>query len=239
VGSNKRAVKALLILVLTVLVIFLIEKKFLVIELRGETISHYEKVKWVDNILLLVDDFEGLQGDSALGKASFFCFGSAKISIDNSQVDGKPIASKSSLKVEWKGTDNYGGWGKGVGRNINLNTATDYLNFRIYVPKNNGKDEIIRITLEEDDNHDGILQKDKDDSWFYKLNISPKDEWQFISIPLKDFRDGNAGGDGLLNVTKNGGLHTIVFLFEQVEKYTIDYKWYFDFICFSDGKITD
>lgn len=240
VKSNYRAIKALLGLVLTVVIIFLIEKKFLVSELRGETISQYDKIKWVDKVLLLIDDFEGLQTDSAsLVKEGFFSFGNAKISIDNSQIDDNLIASKSSLMVEWRGVDNYGGWGKGVGKNIDLNTLTDHLNFRMYVPKSNGDEETIKIMLEEDDDNNGVLEKDKDDSWAYRLKVSPKDEWQFISIPIKDFKDDNEGGDSVLNITRKGGLHTIIFSFEQTEQYAPNYKWYFDFICFTNEKVAE
>lgn len=74
-------------------------------------------------------------------------------------------------------------------------------------------------------------------SWVYKLSITPADKWQIISIPLKDFKDSNAGGDSILNVTRKGGLHTIIFSFDQVDKYTPEHKWYFDFICFTNEKI--
>jgi hypothetical protein len=229
-----------MILVFSVTVIFILERKFLVKEMRGATISKYEHLPWQDNILLLVDDFEGLGADSsALQKENFFCFGSVKIDTDTSQSDSDPLASKTVLKVEWNGKENYGGWGKGIGKNMDLNTATDHLNFRIYIPKTNGYHESIKITLEEDDNNDGTLQKDLDDSWFYKLDIAGTDSWHLISIPLKDFSDANEGGDGILNISRKGGIHTIIFSFEQVEKYTLHQKWYFDFICFTNEKITD
>ncbi len=237
-GSNNRAARTLLALLLTVVIIFLIEKKLLVSELRGETVSRYDKIKWTSKILLLVEDFEGFKTDSAsIIQQGFFSYGNAKIALDTVQVDDKSIASKTSLKIEWSGTENYGGWGKGVGKNIDLTTSTDYLNFRIYVPKINGGTGNIKIVLEEDDNNDGVLQKESDDSWFYRINIEAKDEWQFISIPLKDFADNNSGGDSLLNVSRKGGLHTIIFSFEEVEKYTNKHTWYFDFICFTNEKV--
>jgi len=237
--SNKRALRPLLTLVISAVVIFLIEKEFLVAELRGETVSRYEKIKWLDKILFLAEDFEGFKADSlSLQKSKFFSYGSAKITLDSLQPDDNLLASKACLKVEWNGKESYGGWGKGVGKNIDLNTLTDYLNFRVYVPKNNVHDEIITIRLEEDDNNDGILQQDKDDSFAYKLNIQVKDEWQFICIPLKDFIDTNTGGDNKLNITRKGGLHTIIFSLEQVQKYRGHHKWYFDFICFTSEKVS-
>lgn len=236
--SNKRAIIILFTLVATALIFFLTEKKFLISLPRGSSLSNYEHVKWINNIHLLVDDFEGIgSAGDALQKSNFFFFGSIGAEVDTIQTDKSPIASKTVLKIIWKGTENYGGWGKGIGANIELNTATDFVNFRIYCPKSNGNTEKLKILMEEDDNENGLLEKDKDDSWQYTVNISSKDEWQFVSIPLKSFTDENDGGDNIFNITKKGGLHTIIFQFEQVETYTKEHKWYFDFICFSNKQI--
>ncbi len=225
-------------LVLTSVSIFCLEKKFLVAEIRGETISHYGSIEWADNIVLLIDDFEGLNSDSiSVQNAGFFGFGRAKISLDSTHVDKNALSSKTCMQINWSGKDVYAGWGKGVGKNVDLNTNTDYLNFRVYIPKAPSNEEHLLIKLEEDDNSNGILDENKDDSFGYKLTIKPSDKWQIISIPLKDFIDSNPGGDSILNISRKGGLHTIIFGFDQVEKYTPEHKWYFDFICFTNEKI--
>ncbi len=237
-AANKKGIGALAMLVCTVIAVFFFEKKFLVHEARGSAITHYENLEWVDKVLLLVDDFEGLQTDSlALVNAGFFGFGSGKIATDATQTDAHPMAAKTSLRVQWDSTYQFGGWGKGVGKNFDLDPNTDFVNFRIYAPLTNGGEEHIKVMLEEDDNNDGILQQDQDDSWAYHLKLTPKDEWQFISIPVKDFTDDNAAGDSIINITRKGGLHTIIFSFEQTEQFTKKNKWYFDFICFTNGKI--
>lgn len=230
----------LLGLVLAALVAFTLEQKFLFVEKRGSALSHYEdKIKWADKIILLVEDFEGITpGDLALKSADFFTFGSAKIFVDTTQSDGNTISSKSSMKVEWDSTFNYGGWGKGLGINIDLDPNTDYLTFRAYVPASNGNDEKIKIVLQEDDLNDGLYDVNTDDEWNYMADITAKDQWQIISIPLKIFFDANKGGDGILNITRKGGLHNIAFAFNQPEKYTKHHKWYFDFVCFSKVVIT-
>lgn len=238
--SNKRAIRILLILVLSAVSIFFLEATFLKKELRGETLSKYDKVIWKDKILLLVDDFEGLKGDDAfLKKENFFGYGSVSIGPDSSQNDKNPVALKTSLKAEWNGKEGYGGWGKGIGKNVDLNASTDYLNFRIFIPNTDGYEESMRVTFEEDDNNDGILQQEKDDSWFCQVKFNCTENWAFLSIPLKDFKDGNAGGDSILNVSRKGGLHNMIFAFDQVDKYKVNHKWYFDFICFTNGKVTD
>ena len=236
-NPNTKAIKILGLLLLTVAGLFSFENKFLVPSARGETISFYQKIPWYDKIILLVDDFEGLQGDSAsMEKEKFFRYGSIQLSIDSSLPDQSMIASRTSVKVKWNGEKNYGGWGKGIGKNINLECATDHLNFRIYTPECARDKDIIRVLFQEDDNNDGFLQEDKDDIWSKTIVVPCRSEWQLISIPLKDFTDINSGGDGELNVTRKGGLHNIIFSFEQAGKYSSNDCWYFDFVCFTKGE---
>lgn len=234
------------LLVITSVVIFLLEKKFLVYELRGATLSHYEDVPGTEKVLLLMEDFEGLsrpdsvvKGDSLLKTIGFFSYGSAMISLNHSKVDKNPIASKTALEVSWNSTEGYGGWGKGVGANIDLDPLTDYLTFRVYIPKENGHDEVFKIMMEEDDDDNGILDPNIDDKWSHTVSIQALDQWQTISIPLKKFKDENEAGDHVFNVTPKGGLHNVLFNFEQPEKYDGAHKWYFDFICFSNEKMTE
>lgn len=244
--TNKRAFFILQMLVASAVIIFMIEKKMLLVESRGATLSHYEGSDNIDKIILLVEDFEGLsrpdsvvKGDSLLKTVGFFSFGNSHFEMDHKQVDKDPIASKSALKVTWSGTEMYGGWGRGIGANIELDTLTDYLSFRIYVPKSNGFDEKLKVVLEEDDNENGILEKEADDTFASHIVVKPSDNWQLISIPLKEFKDENTGGDQALNVTRKGGLHNVIFIFEQPDKYTPDHRWYFDFICFTNEKLTE
>jgi hypothetical protein len=243
--ENKRALIILQMLVLTAVVIFLLEKKFLVNEVRGQTLTQYENLKEIDKIIFLVDDFEGFPEhagenglDSAMMKNGFFAYGSAGVSLDHKQVDKNPLASKTSLKVQWTGSEKFGGWGKGVGANINLDPATDHLNFRIFNPLSNG-DDTLRIIMQEDDNDNGKLEEEQDDRWNLKVPVKAKDQWQIVSVPLKDFVDENLTGDHELNISRKGGLHFITFEFTQKEKYTKDHKWYFDFICFTSEKMLD
>jgi hypothetical protein len=244
--SNKRALMILQMLFLTAVVIFFLEKKFLVYETRGATLSHYEDVSGTEKVLLLIDDFEGLstpgstvKTDSLLKTSGFFDYGSAKISLDHERVDKNPLASETALMVRWQPGEMYGGWGKGVGANIELNALTDYLNFRVLVPSTNGIDEQFKIMLQEDDDENGVLDETKDDKWITRVTVPVKDQWQTVSIPLKDFTHEGDGGDHNFNVTRKGGLHNIIFVFEQPDKYTKDHKWYFDFICFSNDKMTE
>jgi hypothetical protein len=154
--------------------------------------------------------------------------------IDQTRVDRDPMASKSALVVTWEGAYNYGGWGKGVGANIELDRESDFINFRVLFPSTNMKVETMKVIIAEDDNEDAVLEEDADDTFSCQVHILEKDHWQLISLPLKDFKDENTGGDGVLNVTRRGGLHTITFVFDQPESYAQGQKWYFDFVNISD-----
>jgi len=241
--TNGKAVMILMALVGISVLIFLAEKKYLVAQPRGSTVRNYQRLPWAEQIIFLVEDFEGLsKGDAGtMHKAKFFSYGSTQISVDHSMVDKDRMASKTALKIEWipdATNDYYGGWGKGVGSNIDLDTATDYFNLRIYLPQANGEDSI-KISLQEDDDDDGVFKEDEDDVWIYPLSVSAKDEWQLISIPLKDFTDENKGGDGIFNVTKKSGIHNIVFSLMKPDTYKQSRSWYFDFICFTSMKVTN
>jgi hypothetical protein len=237
--NNARAFRVLLILIMSALAIFFAENKFLVAENRGQALSQYQSLSWKDDIILLAEDFENLKSEKELEKENFFAYGSVQMKLDSLNTGKGTLGSKTCCKIVWKGEDKFGGWGKGIGKNIDLDRETDYLNFRILYPAGRLTNDVIKVILEEDDNDDGILQKELDDSFSYTLNLKPSDKWQFISIPLKEFYDSNPGGDSLLNVTRKGGLHTIIFTFEQPDNYKKGDAWYFDFICFSKVKINE
>jgi hypothetical protein len=241
--SDGRAIMILLSLVGIAVIIFLAEKKFLIVEARGETLSKYEKLPWHDKIILLVEDFEGLtpvaSHDSVLNKAFLFGFGSAKLSIDNRQVDKATVASRNDLKVQWSSANNYGGWGRGVGANIDLDISQDYFTFRIFSPTANVNNTSLKIIVQDEDNYDGKFDENNDDVWVAHITIPAINKWQMVSVPLSKFIDDNKGGDGIFNVTRKGGIHNIAFSFEQTEKYTANSKWYFDFICFTNAVISN
>lgn len=238
--ENKRAFFILQMLVITALGIFFLEQNFLIVEARGATISHY-RFSEADKVILLIEDFEGLESknpDSLMKTAGFFNFGSAVINLDHKQVDKNLLASKTALHAKWNSTEKYGGWGKGVGANINLDPETDYVNFRFFLPVSNGND-VIKIIMEEDDNENGKLEAEADDKWSSTVKVTAKNEWQLVSVSLKDFKDENPGGDAVFNVSRKGGLHNIIFTFEDPARYSNEHNWYFDFICLSSGKLTD
>lgn len=240
--SNKKALIILQLLIFTVITIFVLEKKFLISESRGATLSQYSDFAGISDVILLVEDFEGFdtngKTDSILQISGFFNYGSISLDLDTKHVDKDPLAAATAIKAIWNPREAYGGWGKGVGANIELNPQTDFVNFRILLPDTTLEEDQIRVMLQEDDDEDGVLDEKKDDKWGFVLKIKPSAGWQMISLPLKDFVHEGEGGDGVFNVDRKGGLHNIIFNFEKADAYAPGHCWYFDFICFTSGKLT-
>ncbi len=207
----------------------------------------------------VVEDFEGLaDGSSDLDfkKNGIFTFGNIKAAIIGKTDVKNEYLGERSIRLVKEGKLTYGGWGKGIGANVELNPNQDYLNFYVY-PTASNKNDIIKIELQEDDNGDNVYEKDMDDSWIYVQKLSsgsPSEEnknaaingtfgWELISIPLNKFKDSNRGGDGIFNINyKQGKLLCFIVSFlnpeQEVSKPSKDKQtWNFDFICFSKGKL--
>jgi hypothetical protein len=187
----------------------------------------------------LIEDFEGFaDGQVNFKKEGIFYFGSARTVITRLYTTGSGYSGKRAIKVNWTGKERFGGWGIGISRHIILNPEEDFLNFYIYSPTSNKRSDNIKITLEEDDNNNNAFENNHDDKWTCHFKVDPAEEWQLISIPLKDFKDSNTGGDGVFNVGYHEGkLHTIIFSFSDTTAIKSTQQWYFDFIGFSKGKL--
>lgn len=193
----------------------------------------------IAQLKFIVDDFEGLsEGASDLKANGIFVYGNIKAKIE-SNTSQLAYSGEKFLKIKKEGKLNYGGWGKGISLNVELDHAADYLNFYVYQPVGNGSNTI-EIELQEDDNGNGIFHKEQDDSWNYLHTINTKNAWELISIPLTKFKDSNKGGDGIFNINyKEGKLLTFIISFLDPTSSTAmsEKNWSFDFICFSKGPL--
>jgi beta-mannanase len=187
----------------------------------------------------LIEDFEGFaDNQTGLKKEGLFTYGSAHFQIDQKFALSYGYSGARALKVDWKKGALFGGWGIGITSCLDLEEQKDFLNFYIYNPKINKRSDNIKITLEEDDNNNTVYEKEHDDTWSYSFKQECKDGWQLVSIPLLSFKDGNKGGDGKFNVSyKNGKLLTFIVSFLDTNMINDHQTWYFDFICFSKGKL--
>jgi beta-mannanase len=198
----------------------------------------------------LLEDFEGLaDGSSGLKENGVFSFGFAKVEVD-SKVHAVPLdyCGRKALRIERTDKPAYGGWGKGIGANIDLVPTEDYLNFYVYFPLNTPLVEAsnaLKIELQEDDNQDNVYKREQDDSWTYTLVIEnvpvakkAEEQWSLISIPLSKFKDDNPGGDGDFNISyQEGKLFSVIFSFVGENNFRVKQECYFDFVCFSKGKL--
>lgn len=208
----------------------------------------------------LVEDFEGLiDGSSSQDNKQngIFTFGNIKSSIVGKKSIALSYLGERCIRLDKEGELNYGGWGKGIGLNVELEPDQDNLNFFVYQSKGT-ENTTIKIELQEDDNGNNIYEKDFDDTWNYVHKLNPVAssgnntsnandpvEWELMSIPLNKFKDGNLGGDGIFNINyKQGKLLTFIISFinpdegnKEVNHIKNKQIGYFDFINFSKGKL--
>ncbi len=187
----------------------------------------------------VVEDFEGFSdGTSDLKANGVFTYGNIKANIDYQAEIQKAYSGERFLRLYKEGKTNFGGWGKGLTVNVELDAAKDYLNFYVTAGPNANDSDTITIELQEDDNEDNVYTKEQDDSWTCLQKITGKNSWQLISIPLNKFKDSNKGGDGVFNINyKQGKLLSIIITFMGGERLKTGQSWSFDFICFSEGKL--
>lgn len=205
----------------------------------------------------VIEDFEGLADGSSpsdIKQNGLFTYGNIKSSIVSKKDKQNTYLGDRCIKIDKEGKIAYGGWGKGIGLNIELNPNEDYLNMYVCQPSNN-KNNLIKIELQEDDNGNNEYEKELDDSWNYVHKFEPKIpsatspnaqmDWELISIPLNKFKDSNTSGDGIFNINyKKGKLFCLIISFSNPSQLPAPsipdnnkQTWYFDFISFSKGSL--
>ncbi|HXB40658.1 MAG TPA: glycosyl hydrolase [Bacteroidia bacterium] len=194
----------------------------------------------------VVEDFEGFaDGSSDMKMNGVFTFGNCKAYIEHDETIQRPGAGpdyleKKSLTIKRSGNENFAGWGKGIGLNIELDATQDYFNFYVHQYAQNGITNV-KIEIQEDDNDNNIYEKEFDDSWVFSYAIKniAMPGWQLVSIPLSKFEDDNLGGDEVFDCNyKNGKLFCIIMSFtDTIRPVKAEQIWYFDFICFSKGAL--
>jgi hypothetical protein len=186
----------------------------------------------------LVEDFEGMNesGQGDLPANGFFTFGNLRMSVEKTGT-GHGYSGDRSMRITRAGKFDHGGWGKGISSLVSLDQSVDYLNFYVKSERQNGPVKW-RVELQDDDQIDKVYQKDRDDCWQHSVTIEPKGDWQLVSIPLREFRDANPGGDGGFNFGQYGGsLLVLLFTLENASGAASKLSWSVDFICFSKGPL--
>lgn len=163
----------------------------------------------------------------------------------NYSVDGNPLAysdviSDRVLKLDMNWQAGLGEFGKATMRFIELNTATDYLNFYFYNPTSSSGAVPVTIIITEDDNGNNIFDGASDDKWVRSVNIAQNAGWQLLSLPLSSFTDGNTEGNGAFDAAYTnaaGMVFSIGFTLSKPTPSSTTDQFYIDMICFSEGAL--
>lgn len=183
----------------------------------------------------ILEDFETLKDDD-LQKHHLFKYGSLEMAGTSANTKGKGYSGSTAVHLKWTAKENYGGWGKAVCRSFYFDFANDKVNFFVLYP--NGKEDQLKIVLQDDDDMNNVFSEDKDDSFYSLVTVKPSPDWQLISVALKDLQDGTAGGDGKFNVAYGeGNMITFMIEFTKAAEYTNKTEWYFDHFNITTGNL--
>lgn len=191
-------------------------------------------------VITILEDFEGLADHQTdFSREGIFSYGSLRLRADQGPTTGSGYSGQRAMQVVWTGKEYFGGWGKGLGLIKELNRDTDHLCFHILAPTANGPATRFRVVMEEEDAGGGAaFDHGKDDRWGTEITITNSDSWQPVCIPLSQFEDMNAGGDGILNMSHaEGRIFSVGFDFFDIASYSMGNEWHFDFLCFSRGPL--
>lgn len=189
----------------------------------------------------IIEDFEGFaNGNSHLKLNGTFTYGNLTAQIEQTKNKENLIPDYLGdrfITVKRENKKDFGGWGKGIGLNIELDAGKDQFNFYFLYPYNNSP-VLMKIHLQEDDNDNTTYEKESDDDWAFTQELEPNSSWQLISIPLNKFKDSNPGGDGIFNCTyKKGKLLCLIFELENPKNVENGQSISFDFLSFSQGAL--
>ncbi len=188
----------------------------------------------------VVYDFDGLDiGATSLPEGDY-SFGDLSYQIVANPLAASDVLGDRVLKVNLNWSAGYGAFGRGVSRYIEFDPVKDVINFFIYNPVSNSQNATFDVMIGDDDNQNNFFELASDDTWKKSLVIPGSSGWQFISIPLKDFVDGNTGGNGIFDLafTSNKGMVLQVeFRFNNTNAANSNPVFYLDMMCFSEGAL--
>jgi hypothetical protein len=186
----------------------------------------------------VIYDFDGLNtGETNLPDGDYKSGDLTYQAVPNPLGFSDMLGDRSlECKLNW--SVGRGDFGKGISRYFELSASKDYFNFYIYNPTSNSGDAIIEAVICEDDDNDDAFDPTKDDIWKKEITVTRSGSWQLVSIPLKDFVDANAGGNGVFDAafTGSGGmLHQFYIRFKKPTPSSTSDTYFLDMINFSEG----
>jgi hypothetical protein len=187
----------------------------------------------------ILDDFEGYaDGQTSFGREGIFRFGDARLMAVQHVTTGYGYSGMRALRVMFAGQESFAGWGKGLGLLKEIDAQQDYLTFFILTSGVSGEHLRLQLMIEEDDDGSPDFDSGLDDRWIAETLIPVSGYWQAVSIPIREFNDHNAGGDGVFNASHDAGrLHTVAFSFADMTQVPRGAEVCFDFLCITDAPL--
>jgi hypothetical protein len=186
----------------------------------------------------VVYDFEGLPAGLTDLPEGDYKFGDLTYQAAANPLQASDMLGDGVLKIDINWSVNYGAFGRGTTRYLELDPATDFLNFYFYNPSQQSAELVISIA--DDDDNSLAYEPTNDDSWKKPFTISTNSAWQLVSVPLKDFTDGNSGGNGTFDIgwsPSKGMLLLVEFRFNKPSGASANATFYMDMISFSEGAL--
>lgn len=188
----------------------------------------------------LVYDFDGLDINQSDLPEGDYRVNDLSYSISAQPLSSSDMLGDRALKLNLAWKTNYGAFGRGISRYIEFNPDSDFFNFFFYNPESNFQSAILDVVITDDDNQSNTYESASDDSWKKSFVIPGSSGWQFFSARLRDFTDGNSGGNGIFDIafTQNKGMLLMIeFRFTKPNSVVNNPVFYLDMINFSDGPL--
>ena len=152
----------------------------------------------------VIYDFDGLDiGQTDLPDGDYF-IGDLSSAVAANPLTPSDVIGDRSLKLTLNWQGGTGEFGKATMRFLELNPATDELNFYIYNPESNSGPATVQLIITEDDNGNNTFEAASDDKWIHNLTVQESGGWQLMSVPLSGFQDDNSGGNGSFDAAYTG-----------------------------------
>lgn len=147
----------------------------------------------------IVYDFDGFDLNQSSLPEGDYGYGDIAYKISSPPFPtNSPMLGDRCLEIKLNWNQNYAAFGRGISRFLLLDPSKDYLNF--YLLNANSQAITLELIIGEDDNQNGVFESSGDDSWRRSVSVPASQSWQLISIPLSQFSDSNAGGNGVMDI---------------------------------------
>jgi beta-mannanase len=186
----------------------------------------------------VIYDFDGFdlgasdlpEGDYSFGDLSY------QAAVNPSQASD--VLGDRVLRVDLNWSANYGAFGRGISRYLELSKSEDFLNFYFYNPLSNLQPAIAELGIADDDNLTFNYEPASDDFWKTSVSIPGGNGWQLVSVPMAGFTDSNAGGNNIFDIgwsANKGMLLVLEFRFNRPSATSGNATFYIDMVSFSEG----